>query len=120
MIEMTFEYRKSGYFSISIKDKQYRAIERISNFNWTSDRVAEDIAWTKLCKEGTFKDEDGETDFYVGFEGSPGIICVGNGEETAELYDAYDSDKPPYLSLTLDELLDVLQQMYDYLKSVGK
>ena len=77
------------------------------------------MEWTQRCIEGTFKDEFGEIDFYVGFEGSPGIIYVRNNDR-AYLEDAYDDEKEDYLILSLEELKGVLQQMYDFLVSIGK
>lgn len=123
MIEIEFKFeidKKGDWLGIHPKDKSYSALWKISNWGWTSDYVEECIEWIEQCRAGTFKTEYGQTTFCVGFENSPGIIYVGNNEETAELYDAYDHDKAPYLSLTLDELKDVLEQMRDFLKSVGK
>jgi len=118
MIKLEFELKKSGYFSINIEEKKYKSIELISNFDLTSERVAEDLEWTQRCIEGTFE-EDGDDDFYVGFEGSPGIIYVKNNDR-AYVEDAYDDEIEDYLVLSLEELKSVLQQMYDFLVSIGK
>ena len=121
MIQVEFEFdKKLDWLTPRPKDKKYIALEAIGNIGWTSDRVIEDLEWLEKCREGTFQTDDGQPSFCVGFENSPGIIYVGNNEETAELYDAYDHDKAPYLSLTLDELKDFLTQMRDFLISVGR
>ncbi len=117
MITLKFKLDKNGYFSISVEEGEYQAIGKISHFQWHSDRVAEDIALTKLCKEGKFEDEDGETYFYIGFEGSLGTICVMNGDR-AYLEDNYNESNEDMI-LSFEELLNILQQMYDYLKSIG-
>jgi len=120
MIELNFKYdEKVDSLDIYPKDKAYSHIAIIGNMGWTSDRVEEDLDWTQRCKEGTFKDEYGQTSFYVGFEGSPGIILVRNGDR-AYLFDAYDNNLAPYLIFTFDELIEILTQMRDFLKSVGK
>ncbi len=120
MIEISFDYdEKSDWLIPRPNDSKYKAIELIGNRGWTSDRVAEDIEWTTRCKGGDFESEDGEVDFYVGFEGSPGIIYVRN-EDRAYVEDAYETEKDDYLILSHDELLGVLRQMYDYLISIGK
>lgn len=119
MIELKFEYdSRVEDLNIKPKDKKYIDICLISNRGWTSDRVAEDIEWTKRCIAGTFEDEDGEIDFYVGFEGSPGIFYVRNGDR-AYLESQYD-EREDYLILELEELLSVLEQMYAFLVSIGK
>jgi hypothetical protein len=120
MIELEFKYKeREDLLEIDAKNKDYTDIWRISNWGWTSDRVEEDLDWTQQCKEGTFKDEDGETSFYVGFERSPATILVRNGDR-AYLFDAYDNNLAPYLIFTFDELIEILTQMRDYLKSIGK
>jgi hypothetical protein len=120
MIELQFKYdEKVDSLDIFPKERRYSAIARIGNIGWTSDRVEEDLDWTQRCMEGTFKDEDGETDFYIGFEGSPGIILVRNGDR-AYLFDGYESGLDPYLIFTFDELIEILTRMRDFLKSVGK
>lgn len=119
-MEVEFEYdKKVDYLSINIEDKKYKPIERISNFGWTSDRAAEDLDWAQRCKEGNFISPDGDNWFCCGFEGSPGIIEVGNNEK-AYVVDAYDGDKDPYLIMELDELIDFITQLKDYLVSIGK
>lgn len=120
MIELKLEYNDtSDYLSINPVKEEYLHLCKLSNWGWTSDRVAEDISWVQLCKTGDFTDEDGEEDFYVGFEGSPGIIWVKNGDR-AYLEDAYEAMDDVYLILSFDELLEVLQQIHDFLLSVGK
>jgi hypothetical protein len=118
MIELQFKY-SNEYLSIIPNDKQYSALTRISHRGWRSEFVEEDLEWTKQCKEGIFKDEDGDTDFYIGLEGSLGEILVRNGDR-AYLFDAYKSGLEPYLIFTFDEVIEILTQMRDYLKSIGK
>jgi hypothetical protein len=118
LIKLKFEYdQKSDWLLIKPLEDKYRSIELIGNKHWQSDRVKEDIEWAKQCKEGTFNDENGNDGFDIGFEGSPGLITVFNdlGGFVTGQYD----DKE-YLRLTFDEVLDILQQMYDFLKSIGK
>lgn len=120
MIELEFEYdKKVDWLTPRPKDKKYIAIEAIGNRGWTSDRVIEDLEWLEQCRNGTFHTEDKQDFFIVGFENSPGEIQVLNGDK-AYVLDAYDFDKDPYLELTFDELKDFLEQMRDFLISVGK
>jgi hypothetical protein len=120
MIELNFEYRStSDFLSIIPKDKKYFEITRIGNRGWTSYSTQEDIDYTQKCKEGIYADEFGDDTFYVGLENSTGIIMVTNADK-AYLIDAFDDNKPTYLTLTFDELIEILTQMRDFLKSVGK
>lgn len=81
MIEVEFEYRKqTDFLSINIKDKKYSAIERISNWGWSSERVIEDLENVEKCKLGEYRNEHGADNFSydIGIENSPGVICVAN------------------------------------------
>jgi hypothetical protein len=118
MIELQFKY-SNEYLSIIPNDKKYSALERFSAKGWTSERVEEDLEYTKQCKDGIFKDEDGVTDFYIGCEGALADILIRNGDR-AYLFHAYKSGLDPYLIFTLDEAIEILTQMRDYLKSIGK
>lgn len=118
-MEVNFEFDKNtGYLRMFFKPEKYIPISRISNWNWTSDRVIEDLDWAQQCKAGTFSGEDGEIDYCVGFEGSPGIIIVRNDDQ-AYLCDQYDGGNT-IMTLDFDELIDLLTQMRDYLLSIGK
>lgn len=119
-MNINFKYNKeTELLEISSSEQKYESISLISNWGWTSDRVIEDLEMLEQCRAGTYHTEDGQDTFYVGFENSPGIIMVGSDEDTAELYDANTFDKV-YISLTLDELKDFLEQMRDFLISVGQ
>lgn len=117
MIKLKFEF-EDDYLLIKAEDSNFNNISLISNRYWTSQSVAEDIEYTKQAKEGTLKLEDGEDYFHIGFEGSPGIIFVKNGDR-AYLEPQYE-DEDDYLILEFDELLDILEQMYNFLVSIGK
>jgi hypothetical protein len=118
MIELQFEHR-NDCLKIIPQDKKYSTLARISARGWITERVEEDLEWTIQCKEGTFKDEDGETDFFSGCEGALAEILVRNGDR-AYLVDSRDGELDPYLIFTFDELIEILTQMRDYLKSIGK
>jgi hypothetical protein len=105
--------------SIRPKEEKYKKIGLISNRGWTSDRAAEDLGWAQRCKEGSFISLDGDDWFCCGFEGSPGIIEVENGDK-AYVVDAYESKGKPYLVLELDELIDFIIQLKNYLVSIEK
>lgn len=118
-MELRFEFdSKTEYLNIFFKTEKYISLCMISNWNWTSDRVIEDLDWAQQCKAGTFSDEDGDTDYYVGFEGSPGYILVCNNDQ-AYLYNQHKGGEP-IMTLDFDELIDLLTQMKDYLLSIGK
>jgi len=118
MIKIKFEYdQKSNWLLIKPFDEKYKSIELIGSKYWYSEGLKQDIEWVKQCKTGTFSDEDGNDGFDIGFEGSPGLITVFN-DIGGFVMGQYDDKE--YLKLTFDEVLDILQQMYEYLKSVGK
>ncbi len=119
-MNINFKYNKeTELLEISSSEQKYESISLISNWGWTSDRVIEDLEWLEQCRNGTFHTEDKQDFFIVGFENSPGEIQVLNGDK-AYVLDAYDFDKDPYLELTFDELKDFLEQMRDFLISVGQ
>ena len=119
MIQIEFKYnKKQDWLTPIFTDEKYSSVELIGNRNWTSQRIEEDIEYTKQAKAGSLKLEEGEDDFYIGFEGSPGIIYVKNGDR-AYVETQYE-DREDYLILEFDELLDILEQMYNFLKSIGK
>jgi hypothetical protein len=118
MIKLKFEHdQKSDWLLIKPIEDKYRPIELIGNKHWQSDGLQEDIEWTKQCKAGIFNDEDGNDGFDIGIEGSSGIITVFN-DLGGFVIDQYDDKE--YLRLTFDEVLSILHQMYDFLKSIDK
>ena len=120
MIKIDFEYdEKHAELDLHIPEDKYKAISLIGGKGWYSEGLEEDIANVLRCKAGTYIDEDGDDSFYIGYEYSPGIIGVCNGDR-AYVFGMYEDRKEPYLILEFDELLDILYQMRDFLKSIGK
>lgn len=119
MIKINFEFdSKTKFLSIKPELEKYYDVWKISDDKWSSESVQYDIDNVKKAKAGTYKRDDGELGFNIGYEGSPGEIFVYNGEK-AWVLDAW-KDVPPYLELSFDELLDILTQMRDFLLSVGR
>ena len=120
MIKIDFEYdEKHAELDLHIPEDKYKAISLIGGKGWYSEGLEEDIANVLRCKAGTFVDENGDDSFYIGYENSPGIILVFN-DDRAYVFDGFGDRKEPFLILELGELLDILYQMRDFLKSIGK
>ncbi|MBD8084235.1 hypothetical protein [Chryseobacterium caseinilyticum] len=118
MIKLKFEYdRESNWLYIKPFEKKHKSLELLSGKNWYSEDLKEDIKWTNQCKAGIFSDEDGNDGFDIGFEYSPGIITVFN--DIGAFVTGQYNDKE-YLTLSFDEVLDILHQMSIFLQSIGK
>jgi len=119
MIKVNFEYdEKHAELDLHIPEDKYKAISLIGGKGWDSESLEEDIEMVLRCKAGTFLSDDGQDSFLLGYEYSPGLILVHNNDR-ALVIDAYN-DHETYLILEFDELLDILYQMRDFLKSIGK
>lgn len=81
--------------------------------------MIEDLENVEKCKLGEYRNEHGDDNFSydIGIENSSGVICVANWGP-AWVCDYWDSKKEPYLEVSLDELIDFLTQMRDFLISV--
>lgn len=119
-MEIEFIYdEKNNSLVIKPKEDNYRYLTMISNIDWTSNRATEDLNWAQRCKAGNFISPDGDTFFICGFEGSSGEIEVSNNDK-AYLVDSYDHEKEPYLIMELDELIDFITQLRNFLITIGK
>ena len=120
MIKIQFNYDgETSLLSLHFPEDKYKPVSLITSTAWDSEGLEEDIANVLRCKAGTFVDENGDDSFYIGYENSPGIILVFN-DDRAYVFDGFGDRKEPFLILELDELLDILYQMRDFLKSIGK
>jgi len=120
MIKIQFNYdEETSLLSLHFPEDKYKPVSLITSTAWDSEGLEEDIANVLRCKAGTYIDEDGDDSFYIGYENSPGIIGVCNGDR-AYVFDGFGDRKEPFLILEFDELLDILHQMRDFLKSIGK
>ena len=120
MIKIQFNYDgETSLLSLHFPEDKYKPVSLITSTAWDSEGLEEDIEMVLRCKAGTFVDENGDDSFYIGYEYSLGIIGVFN-DDRAYVFGMYEERKEPYLILELDELLDILYQMRDFLKSIGK
>ena len=120
MIKIQFNYDgETSLLSLHFPEDKYKPVSLITSTAWDSEGLEEDIANVLRCKAGTFVDENGDDSFYIGYENSPGIILVFN-DDRAYVFDGFGDHKEPFLILEFDELLDILRQMRDFLKSIGK
>ena len=120
MIKVNFEYDpEMDWLSLKFPEPRYKMVSKIDGKGWDSESLEEDIEMVLRCKAGTFVDENGDDSFYIGYENSPGIILVFN-DDRAYVFDGFGDRKEPFLILELGELLDILYQMRDFLKSIGK
>ena len=119
MIKIQFNYNeKTSRLSLHFPEDKYKPVSSITSTAWDSESLEEDIEMVLRCKAGTFLSDDGQDSFLLGYEYSPGLILVHNNDR-ALVIDAYN-DHETYLILEFDELLDILYQMRDFLKSIGK
>ena len=120
MIKVNFEYDpEMDWLSLKFPEPRYKMVSKIDGKGWYSEGLEEDITNVLRCKAGTFLSEDGYDSFYIGYEYSPGIIGVRNNGPV-HVFDAFGDRKGSLLKLEFDELLDILYQMRDFLKSIGK
>ena len=120
MIKIQFNYNEeTSRLSLHFPEGKYKPVSLITSTAWDSESLEEDIEMVLRCKAGTFVDENGDDSFYIGYENSPGIILVFN-DDRAYVFDGFGDRKEPFLILELGELLDILYQMRDFLKSIGK
>ena len=120
MIKIQFNYNEeTSRLSLHFLEDKYKPVSSITSTAWDSEGLEEDIEMVLRCKAGTFLSEDGYDSFYIGYENSPGIIGVRNNGPV-HVFDGFGDRKGSLLKLEFDELLDILYQMRDFLKSIGK
>lgn len=105
------------FVEIIPEEDKYKSLGNLGWMRWQSDIVKEDIELVKTCKVEKYKTKEGFNSFEIGLENSPGRILVANNGP-AWVVDGWDINKT-YMTLELDEVLDFLYQLRDYLLSQG-
>ena len=115
MIEIKFIYKRNS-LSILPKDNKHYALSLLGNISWTSSDAQAYIDYTQKIKDGEYEDD---IEIEVG-QWSSGYILVYQKLKEAYVFENGVDNAPILLTLTLDEVIDFLTQLRDFLISVGK
>ena len=116
---MNIEFKYDAKFDsldIISKEDKLSPLEQLSNFGWTSEDVQLHMDYTQKIKDGEYDDD---IEIETG-QWSLGYILVYYKLKEAYVFKNGLDEAPILLTLTLDELLDFLTQMRDFLISVGR